>query len=197
MLVRRTQPLPVECVARGYLTGSGWNDYRATQSVCGIPLPAGLQQCQQLPEVIFTPATKAEVGHDENIDFATVVKMIGQELAEQVAALTIDLYRRGAKFAEKKGIIIADTKFEFGIWNKQLILIDEVLTPDSSRFWPKDQYQPGHDQPSFDKQIVRNYLISTGWNREPPPPELPAPIIAETTQAYLKAFKMLTGKELV
>jgi phosphoribosylaminoimidazole-succinocarboxamide synthase len=197
MLVRRTKPLPVECVARGYLTGSGWIDYRKNQSVCGVSLPPGLQQCQQLPAPIFTPATKATTGHDENIDMPAVRELVGDELAEQLATITLDLYQRGARWAEQKGILIADTKFEFGLWQNQLILIDEALTPDSSRFWPKDHYQYGRDQPSFDKQIVRNYLLSIGWNREPPPPELPSPIIEQTSQAYLEAYRHLTGKELI
>ena len=197
MLVHRTKPLPVECVARGYITGSGWLDYQKTQTVCGIPLPAGLQQCQQLPQPIFTPATKAAQGHDENIDITIVRELVGEELAEQLEEITLELYQRGAQWAAQRGIIIADTKFEFGVWQNQLMLIDEALTPDSSRFWPKDQYQPGRDQPSFDKQIVRNFLISTGWNREPPPPELPSHIVEQTSQAYQEAFHRLTGKELI
>lgn len=197
MLVHRTKPLPVECVVRGYLAGSGWKDYQNTGAVCGHRLPAGLKQCQQLPEPLFTPATKATEGHDENIDFQTVQKLVGDELAEQVRKISIQLYQRGAEYALKKGIIIADTKFEMGLWRDQLILIDEVLTPDSSRFWPKDQYQAGRDQPSFDKQIARNYLLSTSWNRQPPAPELPAKIIEETQKAYEDAFRRLTGKELM
>jgi len=197
MLVRRTKPLPVECVARGYVAGSGWLEYQQKQSISGVKLPPGLQQCQQLPQPIFTPATKAAQGHDENIDLKTVGELVGDETAEQLAAITLRLYQEGSALAAKAGIIIADTKFEFGLWQNQLMLIDEALTPDSSRFWPKNQYQPGHDQPSFDKQIVRNYLLATGWNREPPPPELPAHIIEQTSHAYLLAFRRLTGKELI
>jgi phosphoribosylaminoimidazole-succinocarboxamide synthase len=193
MLVHRTKPFPVECVARGYITGSGWLEYLDTQAISGVRLPAGLRQCEQLPKPIFTPATKAVEGHDENIDIETVRKLVGNEIAAQLEAITLKLYQQGAELAAKAGIIIADTKFEFGLWNNQLMLIDEVLTPDSSRFWPKDQYQPGHDQPSFDKQIVRNYLISTGWDREPPPPELPAQIVEQTSKAYLEAFRRLVG----
>lgn len=193
MLVHRTKPLPVECVARGYIAGSGWLEYLDTQAISGVQLPAGLRQCEQLPTPIFTPATKAVEGHDENIDIESVRKLVGNEIAGQLEAITLKLYRKGAEFAAKTGIIIADTKFEFGLWNNQLMLIDEVLTPDSSRFWPKDQYQPGRDQPSFDKQIVRNYLLSTGWNREPPPPQLPAQIVAQTSEAYLEAFRRLAG----
>lgn len=197
MLVRRTQPLLVECVARGYVAGSGWLEYQKMQSISGVKLPAGLQQCQQLPQPIFTPATKAAHGHDENIDMQTVRALVGDELAEHLAATTLQLYQRAAQLAAKAGIIIADTKFEFGLWQNRLMWIDEALTPDSSRFWPQDQYQSGRDQPSFDKQIVRNYLISTGWNREPPPPELPAQIVEETSQAYQEAFRRLTGRELL
>jgi phosphoribosylaminoimidazole-succinocarboxamide synthase len=196
MLVHRTKPLPVECVARGYLAGSGWLEYQETSCISGVPLPAGLQQCQQLPEPIFTPATKAMVGHDENIDMKTVRQLIGNEKAEQIASLTLKLYRLGAELAAKSGIIIADTKFEFGLWQGELMLIDEVLTPDSSRFWPKDLYQPGRDQPSFDKQIIRNYLLSTGWNREPPAPQLPDSVVVKTSQAYQEALLRLSGISL-
>lgn len=197
MLVHKTQPLPVECVARGYLAGSAWLEYQQTQSISGVWLPSGLQQCQQLPEPIFTPATKAVVGHDENIDMQTVRQLIGDEKAEQVAALTLQLYRRGAELAAKAGIIIADTKFEFGIWRNQLMLIDEALTPDSSRFWPQDQYELGRDQPSFDKQIVRNYLISIGWNKQPPAPLLPEQVVEKTSQAYIEALQRLSGRGLM
>lgn len=197
MLVRRTKPLPVECVARGYLTGSGWLDYQKTQMTSGVKLPSGLLQCSQLPSPIFTPATKAAVGHDENIDLHTVEELVGKDLAQRLAKITLRLYQEAASWALARGIIIADTKFEFGIWGDQLMLIDEALTPDSSRFWPKDQYQPGRDQPSFDKQIVRNFLISTGWNREPPPPELPLHVIEQTSSAYIEAFHRLTGQDLV
>lgn len=197
MLVRRTKPLPVECVARGYVTGSGWLDYQNTQSISGVRLPSGLQQCQRLTAPIFTPATKAAVGHDENIDLQAVKQLVGEDLAQQLVEITLELYQRAAQWAESRGIIIADTKFEFGLWQNQLMLIDEALTPDSSRFWPKAQYQPGRDQPSFDKQIVRNFLLAIGWNREPPPPELPLHIIEQTSEAYMEAFRLLTGKELV
>lgn len=197
MLVHRTQPLPVECVARGYLAGSAWLEYQQTQSISGVSLPADLCQCQQLPEPIFTPATKAAVGHDENIDMETVRELIGDERAMQVAYLTLQLYRLGSELAAKAGIIIADTKFEFGIWRNQLMLIDEALTPDSSRFWPKDQYQAGRDQASFDKQIVRNYLISIGWNKEPPAPILPDQVVAKTSQAYIEALQRLSGQGLM
>jgi phosphoribosylaminoimidazole-succinocarboxamide synthase len=195
MLVHRTKPLPVECVARGYIAGSGWVDYQKTQAICGIHLPAGLQQCQALPAPIFTPATKAQYGHDENIDLETVKRLVGQELAQQLETMTLTLYQRGAQWAAARGILIADTKFEFGLYQNQLMLIDEALTPDSSRFWPKNQYQPGRDQPSFDKQIVRNYLLTLGWNREPPPPELPASIVEQTSEAYREAFRLLTGRQ--
>ncbi len=197
MLVHRTKPFPVECVARGYLTGSGWLDYQKTQSTSGVQLPAGLRQCQKLAAPIFAPATKASVGHDENIDLSSVQKLVGEEVAEQLATITLKLYQRAAQWADARGIIIADTKFEFGLWQNELMLIDEALTPDSSRFWPKDQYQAGRDQPSFDKQIVRNFLLATGWNREPPPPDLPLHIVEQTSEAYLEAFRRITGKELI
>lgn len=197
MLVHRTQPLPVECVARGYLAGSAWLEYQQTQQISGVKLPAGLQQCQQLPEAIFTPATKAAIGHDENIDMQTVRQLIGEQKAEQIARLTLQLYQLASELAAKAGIIIADTKFEFGIWRDQIMLIDEALTPDSSRFWPKDLYQIGRDQPSFDKQIVRNYLISTGWDKEAPAPTLPREVIEKTSQAYIEALQRLSGKGLM
>jgi phosphoribosylaminoimidazole-succinocarboxamide synthase len=197
MLVHRTQPLPVECVARGYLAGSGWKEYQETQAICGIALPAGLQQCQQLPQPIFTPATKAAEGHDENIDFQTVSGLVGNQWATALQTITLALYQRGSQWAEKIGILIADTKFEFGLWRNKLMLIDEALTPDSSRFWPQDQYQIGRDQPSFDKQIVRNFLLETGWDKVPPSPELPVEIIEKTSQAYREVFRRLTGKELI
>ena len=196
MLVRRAKPLLVECVVRGYITGSGWKDYLATGRLCGHELPKGLRQCGKLPGTLFTPSTKATIGHDENIDFDYVVKTVGKEIAQKIRELTIRLYEKGAEWAEKKGIIIADTKFEFGILNEEIVLIDEVLTPDSSRFWPKDGYEPGHDQPSFDKQIVRNYLEQSGWNKKPPAPSLPHEVIEKTTQAYRDAYRRLTGKEL-
>jgi len=197
MLVRCAKPLPVECVVRGYITGSGWKDYLATGKVCGHALPKGLKQCGRLPEPLFTPSTKATVGHDENIDFDYVVRAVGKDVAEKIKNLTIILYKKGAEWAETKGIIIADTKFEFGILKGEIVLIDEVLTPDSSRFWPKDGYEEGHDQPSFDKQIVRNHLESTGWNKKPPAPRLPENVMERTSRAYQDAYRRLTGKELV
>lgn len=197
MLVHRTKPLPVECVARGFVAGSAWLDYQKTQKISGVQLPAGLQQCGKLNEPIFTPATKAKIGHDENIDLETVRKLVGDDITTQLEVITLKLYQRAAILAASKGIIIADTKFEFGLWQNQLMLIDEALTPDSSRFWPKDLYQPGQDQPSFDKQIVRNFLLSIGWNKEPPPPDLPLNIIEQTSEAYIEVFQRLTGQELV
>lgn len=204
VLVTRAEPLPIECVVRGYLAGSGWKDYQTTGTVCGHRLPAGLQQCQQLPQPLFTPATKATVGHDENIDFAATVKLVGADVAAQVRDLSIRLYHEGAAYARAKGMLIADTKFEFGVLAPQasaglasrLILIDEVLTPDSSRFWPADGYAPGRDQPSFDKQIVRNWLERSGWTKQPPAPALPAEIAAQTAQAYRDAYHRLTGRPL-
>jgi phosphoribosylaminoimidazole-succinocarboxamide synthase len=197
MLVRRTKPLPVECVVRGYLAGSGWKDYLATGSVCGHKLPAGLKQCGKLPEPLFTPATKDMVGHDENISFDEVVRLVGKEIAVRVRDLSLEIYNRGAEWAESKGIIVADTKFEFGLSPEgRLVLIDEVLTPDSSRFWPRAGYEPGKDQPSFDKQIVRNYLESLGWDKKPPGPVLPRDVIEKTSQAYRDVYRRLTGREL-
>ncbi len=196
VLVKRAQPLPIECVVRGYLAGSGWKDYQKTGAVCGHRLPAGLQQCQQLPTPIFTPATKATVGHDENIDFEATVNLVGAEVAARVRDLSIRLYQEGAAYARTKGILIADTKFEFGLLDGRLLLIDEVLTPDSSRFWPADGYAPGRDQPSFDKQIVRNWLERSGWTKQPPGPALPPEVAAQTAQAYRDAFTRLTGKPL-
>ncbi len=195
--MHRTKPLPVECVARGFVAGSAWLDYQKTQKISGVQLPAGLQQCGKLNEPIFTPATKAKIGHDENIDLETVRKLVGDDITTQLEVITLKLYQRAAILAASKGIIIADTKFEFGLWQNQLMLIDEALTPDSSRFWPKDLYQPGQDQPSFDKQIVRNFLLSIGWNKEPPPPDLPLNIIEQTSEAYIEVFQRLTGQELV
>jgi len=196
MLVRRTKPLLVECVVRGYLTGSGWKDYLKTGSVCGHALPQGLKQCQKLPEPIFTPSTKAMEGHDENIDFEGASKIVGAEVAKKIRALSILLYLKGSEWAEAKGILIADTKFEFGILNDEVILIDEVLTPDSSRFWPKDGYLPGKDQPSFDKQIVRNYLEASGWDKKSPGPKLPEEVLMKTSAAYRDVYRRLAGKEL-
>jgi len=195
IVVRRLKPLPIEAVARGYLIGSGWKDYKASGSVCGIALPEGLQLAQALPEPIFTPATKAEMGeHDENISYATVEKLIGSELAKQVRDATLRLYREAAAFARVRGILIADTKFEFGQdANGRLYLIDEVLTPDSSRFWPAESYEVGKSPPSFDKQIVRDYLETLSWNKQPPAPRLPQEIIAKTAAKYREAMSKLTG----
>jgi len=196
VLVRRARPLPIECVVRGFITGSGWKDYLKTGKVCGHALPAGLKQCQELPELLFTPATKATSGHDENIDFAGAVERLGPSVAKKVRDLSLKIYTAGVRWAKRRGIIIADTKFEFGIFKGKLILIDEVLTPDSSRFWPKETYRVGQDQPSLDKQIVRNYLLKCGWDQTPPGPELPKEIISKTTAAYRDVYRRLTGKSL-
>ena len=196
MLVKRAKPFLVECVVRGYITGSGWKDYLKTGSVCGHILPQGLKQCQKFPESLFTPATKAESGHDENISFEEAAKIVGQKNAEKLRELSIKLYETGAKYAESKGIVMADTKFEFGEYNGEIILIDEVLTPDSSRFWPKSSYEPGHDQPSFDKQIVRNYLLDIKWDQKPPAPTLPEDIVNKTSAAYREIYERLTGKRI-
>jgi len=196
MIVKKAQPLTIECVVRGYLAGSGWKEYREQQTVCGIKLPPGLKESSELPAPIFTPATKAESGHDINIPFAEAARLVGQEQAEQVRAASVKLYRFARDHARRRGIIIADTKFEFGLLDGQLILIDEVLTPDSSRFWPADQYQPGASQPSFDKQFVRDYLETLTWNKTPPAPELPADIVARTQAKYLEAYERLTGQKL-
>ncbi len=196
MLVLKTEPLPIECVARGYLSGSGWKDYQRTGAVCGVPLPGGLTDSDRLPAPIFTPATKAESGHDENISEARAGELIGSGLIGQLRDLTLQIYLRGVAHAETCGIIIADTKFEFGVRGKELLLIDEVLTPDSSRFWPRDQYQPGRAQPSFDKQFVRDYLEQIGWNKQPPVPTLPDDVVMRTREKYLEAYRLLTGTEL-
>ncbi len=196
MLVRRARPMPVECVARGYVAGSGWKDYQRSGRICGHELPAGLRQCEQLPQPIFTPSTKATEGHDENIDREKAAQLVGDDTAVRLEELTLEVYRRGAEYARKKGIIIADTKFEFGELDGELILIDEVLTPDSSRFWPLDRYEVGRDQPSYDKQIIRNYLEETGWNKRPPAPKLPEHVVEKTSQAYLDVFQRLTGRKL-
>jgi len=196
MLCKKTKPLPVECVVRGYLSGSGLKDYRATGKICGIPLPAGLQESDRLPEPIFTPSTKATAGHDENISFDEAALMIGDELAERVRAVSLDIYRRAVAYAEPRGIILADTKFEFGLVGDKLIWIDEALTPDSSRFWPADGYLPGRSQPSFDKQYVRDYLERIGWNKQPPGPELPPEVVEATRARYREAYRQLTGHEL-
>jgi phosphoribosylaminoimidazole-succinocarboxamide synthase len=196
MLVKKTTPLPVECVARGYLSGSGWKDYQRTGSVCGVPLPAGLRESDRLPKSIFTPATKAESGHDENISETEAGEIVGPEMAARLRELTLNIYERGVDMALARGIIIADTKFEFGTIDSQLILIDEVLTPDSSRFWPQDAYVPGQGQPSFDKQFVRDHLDRIGWNRQPPVPSLPDDVIERTREKYLEAYTRLTGSPL-
>jgi phosphoribosylaminoimidazole-succinocarboxamide synthase len=197
MLVRKTEPLPVECVARGYLSGSGWKDYQRTGAVCGHHLPAGLAESDRLPAILFTPATKAESGHDENISEAEAAAMLGADVAARATALTLAIYGRGVAHAETRGIIIADTKFEFGLVDDSLMLIDEVLTPDSSRFWPQDEYQPGRAQPSFDKQFVRDYLERIGWDKQPPVPSLPDDVVERTREKYLEAFRRLTGADLV
>ena len=206
MLVRRTEPVPIECVARGYLSGSGWKEYQQTGRVCGITLPAGLRESDRLPEPIFTPATKAETGHDVNISEEEAGSIVGADLIARLKALTLEIYRRGVAHAESKGIIIADTKFEFGLARrsaegakagaKEIVLIDEVLTPDSSRFWPKDEYAPGRGQPSFDKQYVRDYLEQIKWNKQPPVPSLPEDVVQRTREKYVEAFRLLTGREL-
>ncbi len=196
MIVKKCQPLAIECVVRGYLAGSGWKEYRKSQTVCGIKLPPGLKESSELPEPIFTPATKAETGHDENISFAKAAKIVGADIAEEARAKSLKIYNSACDYARKRGIIIADTKFEFGLFDGKLILIDEVLTPDSSRFWPADQYQPGHGQPSFDKQFVRDYLETLDWNKTPPGPVLPPEVVAKTTAKYLEAYERLTGMEL-
>ena len=200
MLVRKCKPLPVECIVRGYLSGSGWAEYREAGAIGGLALPPGLVESQKLPEAIFTPSTKAELGtHDENISFATMASRIGAALAAKVRDLSLALYRRALTWAEPRGIIIADTKFEFGLadgTDGKLVLIDEVLTPDSSRFWPQEDYQPGGPQKSYDKQYLRDYLESLGWNKQPPPPPLPADVIANTRARYLQALQTLTGEEL-
>jgi phosphoribosylaminoimidazole-succinocarboxamide synthase len=196
VLVHRAKPLPVECVVRGFLAGSGWKDYQKTGKVCGHALPKGLLQCQELEEPLFTPATKATVGHDMNISFEETIGLVGEKIASQIRDLSILLFKKGVEFAKTRGILIADTKFEFGIFNDRLILIDEVLTPDSSRFWPKESYQKGQDQPSLDKQIVRNYLLESGWNQTPPGPALPAQIAEKTSLAYKDVYHRLTGKAL-
>jgi len=197
LLARRTTPIQVECVARGYISGSGWKDYKATGEVCGIPLPKGMRESDRLPEPIFTPATKADSGHDENISEEAAAQVVGADLLARLKALTMQLYAHGVAHAESKGIILADTKFEFGITDDgELILIDEMMTPDSSRYWPKDTYSPGGPQPSFDKQYVRDYLESIKWNKQPPVPSLPDDVIQNTRSKYLDAFRRLTGREL-
>jgi phosphoribosylaminoimidazole-succinocarboxamide synthase len=196
MLVKRADMIEIECVARGYLAGSGWKEYQQQGTVCGIPLPPGLRESEKLPEPIFTPATKAQTGHDENVSFEHVASLIGEDLAKRLRDLTLDIYSRAAKYAETKGIIIADTKFEFGFVGDELVLGDEVLTPDSSRFWPAGTYKPGGPQFSFDKQFVRDYLESIRWNKQPPAPGLPGEVAAKTSEKYRQAYSALTGREL-
>jgi phosphoribosylaminoimidazole-succinocarboxamide synthase len=196
ILCRKTRPLPIECVVRGYLAGSGTKDYRATGKICGVDLPPGLHESDRLPTAIFTPSTKATTGHDENITFDETVARIGGARAEQLRAISLELYRRAAAYAEPRGILLADTKFEFGLIGDELIWIDEALTPDSSRFWPAAGYAPGRPQPSFDKQYVRDYLERIGWNKQPPGPELPADVVAATQAKYREAYRLLTGHEL-
>jgi len=196
MIIKKTKPLPVECVVRGYLAGSSWKEYQQSQSVCGIKLPAGLKLASQLPEPIFTPATKAEEGHDENIDMKRCAHIIGEELADRVKALSLEIYSRGRDHAAQRGIIVADTKFEFGTVDGDLLLIDECLTPDSSRFWPKDQYAVGQSPPSFDKQFVRDYLETLDWDKTPPAPRFPKDVVEKTSAKYLEAFRRLTGNEI-
>ncbi|MFC1804874.1 phosphoribosylaminoimidazolesuccinocarboxamide synthase [Candidatus Omnitrophota bacterium] len=196
MMVLKTKSIPVECVVRGYLSGSGWKEYKKSQSICGIKLPAGLKQSDRLAEPIFTPATKADSGHDENVDQKHIEGAVGKETAEKLKELSIKIYKKASEYALSRGIIIADTKFEFGIHNDKIILIDEALTPDSSRFWPKDQYAPGKSQPSYDKQFVRDYLETLDWDKTPPGPNLPKEIIEKSSEKYLEGYKKLTGKKL-
>ncbi len=196
MWVKRANMVDIECVARGYISGSGWKDYQRTGAICGIPLPAGLKESDKLPEPIFTPATKAQTGHDENISFDQAAKIIGQDLASKLRDLTLSIYTKASDYARARGIIIADTKFEFGMINGEITLADEVLTPDSSRFWPLETYKPGGAQPSYDKQFVRDYLESIHWNKQPPAPALPEDVARKTSEKYKEAYRTLTGKEL-
>jgi phosphoribosylaminoimidazole-succinocarboxamide synthase len=196
MLVKRARMVEIECVARGYISGSGWKEYREQGTVCGIRLPSGLKESDRLPEPIFTPATKAQTGHDENVSFEHVVSLIGENLARRLRDLTLEIYTKAARYAETKGIIIADTKFEFGFAGDELVLGDEVLTPDSSRFWPAESYKPGGAQFSFDKQFVRDYLESVRWDKQPPAPPLPEEVAAKTSEKYRQAYRILTGREL-
>lgn len=197
VVARKAQVIPFECVIRGFLEGSGWRDYQRTGTICGIALPPGLPQCAQLDSPIFTPATKAATGHDENVSFATMRDSLGSEVAEELKARSIAVYQRGNEVTRSRGILIADTKLEWGWYDRRLILIDEVLTPDSSRFWPADQWQPGRSQPSFDKQFLREFLDQTGWDKNSPPPDLPEEIIAQTRERYLAAFEQITGTSLL
>ncbi len=195
MVVRKTEVVPIECVVRGYLAGSGWKEYGRSGTVCGISLPEGLQESSQLPEPLFTPSTKAEEGHDENISYDQMVETVGSDLSEQLRELSLKIYTQGAELAKEKGIILADTKFEFGVLDGEILLIDEVLTPDSSRFWPLDEYEPGRGQASFDKQYVRDWLSETGWDKNSEPPALPADVVERTTARYIEAFETLTGRK--
>ncbi len=193
MVVKKAKPLPVEAIVRGYISGSGWKDYQKTQSICGIELPAGMRESERLPKTIFTPSTKAEIGeHDENISFGKAADLVGQDLAQRVRDTSIRIYEESAAYARERGIVIADTKFEFGLLGDELILIDEVLTPDSSRFWPVDGYEPGRSQPSFDKQYVRDWLVDAGWDKKPPAPELPPEVVAKTAEKYSEALRLIT-----
>jgi phosphoribosylaminoimidazole-succinocarboxamide synthase len=198
MLVRKTQVIPVECVVRGYLAGSGWSEYRKSGKVCGVSIPPGMQESQQLPQPIFTPATKEETGHDINISFQRMVEITGSKVGEELRRRSVEIYQKAAEYARGRGIIIADTKFEWGqLSGGEVILIDEVLTPDSSRFWPKDQYKPSGSPPSFDKQFVRDWLLTTGWDKNSPAPQVPADVVAKTREKYLEAYERLTGKRLL
>ncbi|HLV02676.1 MAG TPA: phosphoribosylaminoimidazolesuccinocarboxamide synthase [Acidobacteriota bacterium] len=197
MLVRRCRPLPIECVVRGYMAGSGWKEYQESGTICGISLPAGLRESDELPQPIFTPATKANTGHDENITFERTAEIVGRDTAERVRDLSLRIYQWARDYARERGIIICDTKFEFGTADSELLLIDEVLTPDSSRFWPATEYRPGRSQPSFDKQFIRDYLETLDWDKTPPGPKLPPHIIQATTERYLEAYRRLTGEELI
>ena len=197
MLGKKCHVVPIECVVRAYLSGSGWKEYQQNGTVCGIKLPSGLRESDPLEQPIFTPATKAEEGHDENISFEQMVETVGADIAEELRQRSIDIFQKGSDYAKTRGIIIADTKFEFGLLDGQIMLIDEVLTPDSSRFWPADQYEPGHGQPSYDKQFVRDWLLATTWDKNSPPPALPDEIVSKTREKYVEAFTKLTGKQLV
>ena len=196
-LGKKCKVVPIECVVRGYLSGSGWKEYQQAGAVCGIKLPAGLRESDKLPQPIFTPATKAEEGHDENISFEQMIEIVGADIAEKLRAYSLEIFRKGSDYARTRDIIIADTKFEFGLLGDEILLIDEVLTPDSSRFWPADQYEPGHGQPSYDKQFVRDWLSGTTWDKNSPPPALPDDVVQKTREKYIEAFTKLTGKELV
>ena len=196
MIVKKARPLAIECIVRGYLSGSGWKEYKKSQTVCGIQLPAGLTESAELPEPIFTPSTKAEEGHDENISFERAKEIVGADIATQARDLSLKIYKAGRDYARERGIIIADTKFEFGLFDGKLILIDEVLTPDSSRFWPASEYEPGKGQPSFDKQFVRDYLETLDWDKNPPGPTLPGEVVSKTSAKYLEAYERLTGRKL-